>query len=343
MVRWKDGGIPYVAKKITEELRLAGIECEYICCNEKGVLKNYLDFIRACLSKKSTIIHSHALVTSLIACFCRAFNRRLKVLHHIHNDYPYLMQMNNSCLDLAKRFLFFYVFNRSEIVFTVIKSHVERLKSFSMGDKIRYLPNAVDINYCRVHSKERLKEYKSYCACRLDKEKNLYYLIDLVKLLNESGVYLTFHIYGRGVLYEGLRRRIESLGLSDLIYLKGYTNNPSVLPMEYDFYLSASTREGASISCITALKAGNALVSTRVGDVDEEYIDKKYFIEICGKDVEKDTVKLVGLIKDNNIGQISINGHIFAEKRYATEEFRSELIKVYRELLEKNIARSLQL
>ena len=330
VVRWKDGGIPYVAKKITEELRLAGIECEYICCNEKGFLKNHLDFIRACLSKKSTIIHSHALVTSLIACFCLAFNRRLKVLHHIHNDYPYLMQMNNSFLDLAKRFLFFYVFNRSEIVFTVIKSHVERLKSFSMGDKIRYLPNAVDINYCRVHFKDRSKEYKSYCACRLDKEKNLYYLIDLVKLVNESGVYLTFHIYGRGVLYEGLRRRIESLGLSDLIYLKGYTNNPSVLPMEYDFYLSASTREGASISCITALKAGNALVSTRVGDVDEEYVDKKNFIQISGKNLEKDVHKIIFAIEKLSLIDIAKNGHLFSLKRYSSETFSCVLMDAYK-------------
>lgn len=100
------------------------------------------------------------------------------------------------------------------------------------------------------------------CACRLEKQKNLYMLLDAYKMLHDKHSEFVLDIYGNGSMYEELQKYIIDNQLQNSVNLKGFSKDIKKLMSESYMYVSSSDYEGISNSMLEALGTGIPSVCT---------------------------------------------------------------------------------
>lgn len=99
-------------------------------------------------------------------------------------------------------------------------------------------------------------------ACRLTRQKNLQLLIDAFEMVLEQHSEYVLYIYGEGELKEELYKSIERKGLTEKIFLKGFTKDICNKINEADIFALSSDYEGMSNSMLEALGMGMPCVIT---------------------------------------------------------------------------------
>lgn len=105
---------------------------------------------------------------------------------------------------------------------------------------------------------------------RLDREKNPLLLLDVIAALHESDPEWRLVIVGDGPLRSQIEARIEELGLTDVVDVRGYIPIDGELPLLYDSndaFLHVSWTEGVPQVLFEAFAAGLPVVATDVGGV----------------------------------------------------------------------------
>jgi glycosyltransferase involved in cell wall biosynthesis len=105
---------------------------------------------------------------------------------------------------------------------------------------------------------------------RLDREKNPLLLADVMAALTAEDPRWRLVVVGEGPLYEQLQARVEQLGLSEVVQLRGYVPIDGELPELYrsaDAFLHVSWTEGVPQVLFEAFAAGLPVVATNVGGV----------------------------------------------------------------------------
>ncbi len=99
--------------------------------------------------------------------------------------------------------------------------------------------------------------------------------IDMAKELTSRNQKYRFLIAGQGnnSLQDSLAEHISRLGLSEFISFLGFVDNPELLYNNFDLYVSSSSSEGFSISCVEAMASGIPVVATRSGGPEEIITD----------------------------------------------------------------------
>lgn len=106
---------------------------------------------------------------------------------------------------------------------------------------------------------------------RLSEHKAQHILIEACRLLVEQGFDVNCRIVGEGPERERLTHQIATAGLCDRITLLGARFHEDVLAMygEADVFVLSSVTEGIPVVLMEAMRAGLAVVATRVGAVAE--------------------------------------------------------------------------
>lgn len=101
--------------------------------------------------------------------------------------------------------------------------------------------------------------------------------IDAAKFLSQMSDQYRFLIAGQGdnELQQKLRDRVARNGLENTFHFTGFVDEPELLYNNLDVYVSSSSSEGFSISCIEALACGVPVVATRSGGPEEIIEDRK--------------------------------------------------------------------
>lgn len=99
-------------------------------------------------------------------------------------------------------------------------------------------------------------------ACRYEKQKNIFMQINAFKSFYYNHQDYKMFIFGNGSLESELRQYIEEIGMSDAIFLKGYTTDIFSRYKEADFFVSSSDYEGISNSMIEAMAMGLPVICT---------------------------------------------------------------------------------
>jgi len=105
---------------------------------------------------------------------------------------------------------------------------------------------------------------------RLDREKNPLLLLDVIAALHQSDPEWRLVIVGDGPLRSQIEARIEELGLTDVVDVRGYIPIDGELPLLYDSndaFLHVSWTEGVPQVLFEAFAAGLPVVATDVGGV----------------------------------------------------------------------------
>lgn len=102
---------------------------------------------------------------------------------------------------------------------------------------------------------------------RLSPPKNQRLLIDAWKLVHKEKPDWNLEIWGDGEYFEDLTNQIHSLGLNDVVLLKGVSHHIETVYSHASFFILSSRYEGHPLVLIEALQAGLPCVSTSVNGV----------------------------------------------------------------------------
>ena len=98
-------------------------------------------------------------------------------------------------------------------------------------------------------------------------QKGLPDLLDVAKIIRDSGRKAVFVIVGEGHLRESLEAKRRELGLEETVILTGWITNAAdiALPV-FDIFFQPSLWEAMSMAILEAMAARRAIVATRVGE-----------------------------------------------------------------------------
>lgn len=99
-------------------------------------------------------------------------------------------------------------------------------------------------------------------ATRLTPQKNIYLMINALKLTIERGFECYLDIYGRGPLEEELRNYVKECSLSNNVSFKGFSNSIHNEMAKCRAFLISSNYEGISNSMLEALAIGAPVIAT---------------------------------------------------------------------------------
>jgi glycosyltransferase involved in cell wall biosynthesis len=132
----------------------------------------------------------------------------------------------------------------------------------SIGNPAPFPEAPPSINVERVRS-------RAVCIARLEPVKGHAILLDAWKILADRGHRYELHLVGEGSLRASLEKQIQTNDLQNLVYLRGYSPDVTVVIDECLFAILPSRIEGQGIVTIEAASRGRASLLTAVpGSVD---------------------------------------------------------------------------
>jgi len=115
-----------------------------------------------------------------------------------------------------------------------------------------------------------LPRHASACTVtRLSPEKGIVTLIDAWVEVARSAPESSLSIVGDGVLYESLQQRAADLGLTSSVRFLGFQRPPLASVRDCSIFVLPSLSEGFGIAILEAMRAGKAVIASRVGGIPE--------------------------------------------------------------------------
>ena len=296
-------------------------------------------------------------LSQLIKIFGRKIRRKYDVgISFLDSLYSELLLRNRA--EISKKVAVIhssYVSNPSKLRY-IVGRHLERMKRrYSEMNKLVFVSHQARNEFTHLFGKhkdtqviynpmgsERIKRLavqfvpeplktdktKLVAVGNLLPVKNYFLLIDACKLLVSRNIDFVLNILGSGPLSQELNRRVEMLGLRDIISLRGYRKNPYPWIGYSDIFVMTSVAEGLPTSLCEAMILGRPTVVTNVAGC-RELVDNGRF-GIC---VDSNAVDLsMGLTQ--MINDVKTRQYYEIQSRLRAGLFDDqECLKQYREII----------
>lgn len=135
--------------------------------------------------------------------------------------------------------------------------------------KVGTIYNGIDMKTVKRMSSESVESFWPddniplvVTAGRLVEQKGFEFLIEAIKILNDEKVEIRLLILGEGKLRRQLERKIENHGISDLVRISGFMQNPYSYMVKGDIFACSSLSEGMSNTILEAMALHLPIVST---------------------------------------------------------------------------------
>lgn len=171
--------------------------------------------------------------------------------------------------------------------------HLKRMKSFdhvvsmttAMSEQVQsytgkpspVIGNFIDENSLEKFRKKRVAEgaFRFVFTGSLTEGKQPHLLLEALSELHGRGVRVRLDFFGDGPLLMELKDKVDSLQISDVVYLHGYVNEPYMGLTDADVMVLPSLSEGVSRAVLEALYLGVPCVLRDVDGNSELISDKK--------------------------------------------------------------------
>lgn len=144
---------------------------------------------------------------------------------------------------------------------------------YSLGQKIRYIPNYVNTNefYPRQDYQKQRGSIIIIYPRRLYAARGLYLVLEILDSVLSTYAEVEFHFVGKG--FENDTAKVQKKIAKWKGRVKMYSLPPDQMPHVYrnaDISLIPTLfSEGTSLSCLEALSSGNAVIATRIGGLTD--------------------------------------------------------------------------
>jgi glycosyltransferase involved in cell wall biosynthesis len=161
--------------------------------------------------------------------------------------------------------------------------------------------------------------------------------VDAAAMLASQHDNIHFIIAGQGdnSLHRDLAAQAKSAGLAGRLHFPGFVDNPEVLYNNLDVYVSSSSSEGFSISCVEALASGVPVVATRSGGPEEIISDGVNGLLVPTGDAAAIANAVNRLLEDQNLRSSLIQQGLFRARQDFSEQ---QMIGAYDELFRELIS-----
>lgn len=190
----------------------------------------------------------------------------------VHNDWPEFIHDAAENLDVFDHYLAVceYIKDRLyewenvpknfvSVVFNGVKTDVFNPEHYS--EKIYR-------NQFRIQNNDLVVGFTT----RFDPEKHPEFFLKIAQKLSDVPK-IRFILAGTGVLWDEMRQKVETMGLSDRIFLPGMVRDVPQLLSECDLYCHCVKYEAWGLSIVEAMAMGLPCVVTRVGGIPEFFED----------------------------------------------------------------------
>ena len=174
---------------------------------------------------------------------------------------------------------------------------------------------------------------------RLSAEKGHADLIEAIDQLHKARLGQTFHllIVGEGPERNVIQRKIDQLGLRDIVTLTGQQHDMGPYYTMADIVVLPSHSEGSPNVLLEAMAAGISTVATNVGGVPEIAKHGETTLMVERKKPEAIAEALFCLIKDEPLRRKLGQAGALCAMQYDPEHYCDFMIDVHRRLLRKGI------
>lgn len=215
----------------------------------------------------------------------------IKLIYHVHGDPCQTLQISRFPLFRLEIFtgLYWKVIERTINKSVRIIWAADKSKQLYL-EKQPQMKNEVDKKSVTIHSSfdtklipdlssiPKLSNRKHLVTVgRLSRVKRIDFLLDVVARLVDAGEDIDFIICGDGEEMLPLKKKVNSLHISERVIFLGLTNRvqtASALAAS-DVFVFASENEAMSLVVLESLYMGTPVVSTNVGDISDVVIDGK--------------------------------------------------------------------
>ncbi len=168
---------------------------------------------------------------------------------------------------------------------------------------------------------------------RYSAEKGLHFLVDTVaelkKMTDEKFV---MAIAGDGDMFDEIGRKIDALGLSDVIYRLGYRRDTVNVLASSDLSVNLSSTEALSFAILESLASGVPVVATDVGgtgDIINEETDSGILVPYNEPKTAAEAV--LSLMRDKEkYGHLKENAKITAKTRFSEKMMLDKIYSHYK-------------
>ena len=203
------------------------------------------------------------------------------------------------------------------------------------------LPNAVDENP-GISAEERLRlrtrlglapaQSTFISVGRLSPDKGFQDLIEAFQIVCKNTPNTALLIIGEGKLKGELTAQIHSLGLEKNIFLLGLRNDVPYLLTASDIYISASHREGLSLSLLEAMMAALPMIAADVGET-RKLVHNDTGILIPNSNSKQLAEAALQVLAMPEYGKnLGLAGLDLARANYGAEQWFERLMQVYEEI-----------
>ena len=252
---------------ITDKLNVQKINISFqlsLKSSSKGDVKELDDFIQ---DFQPDIIHSHLFESEVMLSQIK-YNKAKYIVHFHDNMYQFKKWSGKltkkHLTDWYERKVVVKSYKSKQVKFIGISNNTMAYmhKNLPSHSKSYLLLNGVKLERFReVECKKRENLTMVMIASLVDK-KNQELAIKVVKELHKRGYLFKLHLLGDGKNKSTLFKLINSLDLSDYVFLKGNVDNPEDYLLTSEIYLHTAKYEPFGLVLIEAMAAGTPIVCT---------------------------------------------------------------------------------
>lgn len=329
--------------RLSENLRKAELDVKVIE-ESKHSFFGLLSLISKKLKgKEIDILHTHRYKENVLGGLLK---RKCKVKHLVQTvhgiDEPF-KGIKRLKVELYTKLNNYFTKNYFDKVLTVSFDIQKKLSRMIARDKLITIHNAINTSRLRVErpASEVKAEFKISkdapiigSVGRMVPIKGYDVFLETAKLILEVNPEIQFILAGDGPLKSELEESATNMGLESAVKFIGFRNDILDIINCFDIFVLSSYHEGIPIVLLEAMALNKAIVSTRVGGIEEIIEDN-----ISGFLVESGDAEGIASVCMKLLDNAQIRGKVATEaKKRVAEEFTVEIqkervLKFYNELV----------
>ncbi len=244
--------------------------------------------------------------TGFVGWRLKRIHKNLTLQVQEHGDVLSSKQWRKEKLSNQLRYWFAFVVLREADVVRVVSARTQTFLQEKLGKnkKIHSFPVVIDIKQFADQQHVECGSTDTFTfitAARFVPQKNFPLMIRAFAAACKNNSELRLKIFGEGYLESRMRELVNSLGISDVVEINGWTTELGIEMQKADAYLLTSNYEGWARVLIEAMVLQLPVVTTDVGCVGEVLLHSEHGIVVPVDDFERLTAAIEHIATDRDL------------------------------------------
>ena len=281
-----------------------------------------------------------------------AKKNNLPIAFHGHSkfnqEYPTIVKFAPVCKYMINRA--YKIVKKADMVLPVSNNTMQEYLKFGVKNQMRVLSNATDLVECaepdlafsyveKMHGITKDFENVLVFVSRIEAEcKNIWFMLDSLKILSEKGLNFKTIIIGDGKDLEKVKKTVQKIGLSDKIVFTGEIRDRQVLSYylyRADLNIFPSVKDTFSLTKTESASQKTPTLAIENTGAGEGIVDGEN--GFLSKEIKEDFAdKILFALSDKNMLKIvSVNAQKTLGKNW--DYIANESVEIYQKLIEEKV------